>query len=54
MLATTYGRAEVVKLLLENGADVTLKSAEDETALMFAITYRQNEMAEILKAAGAK
>lgn len=36
MLATVYGSAEMVRFLLEEGADPDLKNHEDETALMWA------------------
>lgn len=45
--------SDVVKLLIELGADVNAKDSEGLTALTCAILYGQNEVADLLRAAGA-
>lgn len=50
MYATSTGKIEIVKLLLENGADINLKDKEGRTALSFA---KEPEVAKLLMAKGA-
>jgi ankyrin repeat protein len=48
------GHVDIVKLLLINKADFTLKTAGGETALKAAIQGGHSEIVELLKLAGAK
>lgn len=50
---TVPSPSDVVKLLIELGADVNAKDSEGLTALTCAILYGQNEVADLLRAAGA-
>ncbi|MDE6737370.1 MAG: ankyrin repeat domain-containing protein [Treponemataceae bacterium] len=45
--------SDVVKLLIELGADVNATDSDGLTALTCAILYGQNEVADLLRAAGA-
>ena len=38
----------ILKLLIENGASFDFKALDDVTALTYAVTYKQKEMAEFL------
>lgn len=50
MLAAMYGTPSAVKLLLESGADVTLKNSLGLTAVDFALKAKRTESADILAA----
>lgn len=52
--ASLQGHVEVVKILLEAGADVNLKTSRGETALALATKKGNKEVAKVLKAAGGK
>merc|ERR1712184_142368 len=52
--AVCCGRQEVVKILLERGANVNEIDYKDMTPLKLAIRYGQDEIAEMLSAKGAK
>mmetsp|Transcript_27117 Transcript_27117/g.38869 ORF Transcript_27117/g.38869 Transcript_27117/m.38869 type:complete len:938 (-) Transcript_27117:892-3705(-) len=52
-VATQKGHLEVVKLLLEHGADVQAKDDEDRTALLMAVTGNHGELATLLVSKGA-
>ncbi|MGD1880346.1 MAG: ankyrin repeat domain-containing protein, partial [Kiloniellaceae bacterium] len=54
MLAANRARLEEVKLLLQAGADVTLKANDGWTALAAAEMIGDDEIAALLRAAGAK
>ena len=49
MYASENGHTEVVKLLLDTGADVNAQNADGETALIIASRYGNKEIAELLK-----
>ncbi len=51
MMAAQYGSAEMVKLLLDEGADPTLKNQLGLTALNFAQRVSRSELAAQLSAA---
>ncbi|MFC1478069.1 ankyrin repeat domain-containing protein [Candidatus Margulisiibacteriota bacterium] len=53
MVAAKRGRTEVVKLLIEAGADLNLKNVEDRTALMIAAEKGHTEIIKLLIEAGA-
>jgi len=45
---------DIVKLLIENGADVNVKDKDGMTALMYASEEGYTEIVSLLKNAGAK
>jgi len=51
--ATQWGREEIVKLLLDNGAEVNTENQRGQTALHYACVFRNKEIAEMLLDAGA-
>lgn len=51
MLAAHYGHADVVRLLLEEGADPTLRNEQGLTAVDFARRAGRDDMAELVAAA---
>jgi ankyrin repeat protein len=51
--AASHGDADVVKVLLEAGADVDLTDSPPDTALRLAAAFGQPEVVELLVAAGA-
>jgi ankyrin repeat protein len=53
LLATSYGRTEVVRLLVEMGADINFKNKDGDTALILAVVYRRNEIVSFLVENGA-
>jgi ankyrin repeat protein len=53
MAASEYGHTEIVKLLLEAGADVNARHWDDATALDFALEKGHTEIITLLKEAGA-
>lgn len=54
MLASKYGELEIVKLLLEKGADVNAKDNRGYTALSQASKYGDKQVVDFLKTRGAK
>jgi ankyrin repeat protein len=54
ILATEDGRADMVKLLIEKGADVNVKAGKKKTALAIATKKKYTEIVGLLRAAGAK
>jgi uncharacterized protein len=54
MLAANRARLEEVRLLLEAGADVTLKAKDGWTALAAAEMIGDDEIAALLRQAGAR
>ncbi len=53
MFGVLGGNREVVKLLLEKGADVKARTSEGDTALMIAVESGKIEMVELLIEKGA-
>ena len=51
--AVVHGRLDVVRFLLENGADVNAKAGRFGTAMAAAITLKQNHIIGLLMAKGA-
>jgi hypothetical protein len=54
MVASASGNASVVVTLLAHGANVTEKSSGGITALSLAVSHGHNEIASLLRNAGAK
>lgn len=54
MGAAMNGHAEIVRILLDTGAEVNIKDKYGSTALMAAARYGHNEVVNLLKQAGAK
>jgi ankyrin repeat protein len=54
MWASQLGNKEVVKLLIQKGADVNAKNKYGETALRLAFYYGHKEIVELLKSYGGK
>ncbi|WP_177734697.1 ankyrin repeat domain-containing protein [Flavobacterium inviolabile] len=54
MFAVRYNNLEVVKLLVEKGADLTAVDQNGSTVLKLAEMYKNNDIIEVLKAAGAR
>lgn len=54
IFAADSDHEQVVKVLIEKGADVNVKTKSGITALSLAQLWRNEEMIEILKGAGAK
>ncbi len=53
MLASSKGNIEVVKVLLDKGADANAKNKDGGTALMLAAQDGNLEVVKLLKARGA-
>jgi ankyrin repeat protein len=53
IVAAAYGRTEVVKLLLDKGADVNMGNEGSETALHYAARHGHTEVMKILLEHGA-
>ena len=53
-LASYWGDSEIVKMLIEAGADVNAVNKDGETALYWASLKGHQEIIKILKEAGAK
>ncbi len=54
MMASQNGHAEVVKILLENGAQVNLKNKSDRSAFIMASQNGHAEVIQILLQNGAQ
>ncbi len=54
LAAAAVGDITRVKELIEAGADITAKNEYDETSLMLAAYHSRNDVAQLLKDAGAK
>jgi ankyrin repeat protein len=57
MVAALYGRADIVKLFIEKGADVNARTKSGATVLSLMKPYIGHEMVEVrkeLKSSGAK
>jgi len=48
MLAVKHGKADLVELLLENGAAVNLQDADGSTALMCAVEHESLNIVKLL------
>lgn len=53
-VAAIKGNPEIVRPLIEKGADVNALTSDGRTPLTFAISFRQGDVADLLRAAGAK
>ena len=53
MYASARGNAQMVELLIRNGADVTIMSKDGDTALELALKMGSTEVADIIKTARA-
>ena len=53
IFAAMNGHTEIVKILLEKGAEVEAKDMEGWTALRYALAYEYEEIIELLVRAGA-
>jgi ankyrin repeat protein len=49
--ASANGNVELVKLLIDNGADVNARSDDGKTPLDFAVEYKRDEIVDLLKQA---
>ncbi|ETI70294.1 ankyrin repeat domain-containing protein [Neobacillus vireti] len=49
IIAAEYGYTDIVKMLLNNGADPSLKSNEGKTALEYALHWNHEEIIKLLK-----
>jgi ankyrin repeat protein len=52
--AARFGHDDVVRALIERGADLKPKNKEGQTALMLAVKNGHDDVVKILKEAGAK
>jgi ankyrin repeat protein len=50
MLAVKHGKAELVEILVENGAAVNLQDADGSTALMCAVEHESLNIVKLLLA----
>lgn len=48
MLAVKHGKADLVELLLNNGAAVNLQDSDGSTALMFAVEHGSLNIVKLL------
>lgn len=53
-VAAIKGNPEIVRLLIENGAEVNAVTSDGRTPLSLAIDFNQGDVADLLRAAGAK
>lgn len=53
-VAAIKGNPEIVRILIENGADVNARTSDGRTPLSLAIGFSQGDVADLLRAAGAK
>jgi len=54
MYAAKYGRLDIVKYLLDKGADINVISIKGKTALSYSIQYESPEIEKYLKSKGAE
>ncbi|MFB3897102.1 MAG: ankyrin repeat domain-containing protein [bacterium] len=54
IIATQAGHIEIVRLLLANHADITIRSHMGWTALQYSVYYLQPAIAQILQGYGAE
>lgn len=54
IIAAQEGNADIVKVLLQKGADVNIKDVNGDTALVWAEKNNYNEIAQLFKQAGVK
>ncbi len=54
MGAAKEGHIEIVQMLLDSGADINAKSAEDKTALIYAEEKGHEYIAQVLRMFGAE
>jgi ankyrin repeat protein len=54
MLAAEFGHEDVVRQLIDHGADVNARTKGGETALLLAVQYKQEKTAALLRASGAR
>ena len=54
MAASEYGHTEIVKLLIEGGADINAQDEDSYTALRYAVREGHTEIVKLLYEAGAK
>ena len=54
MLASFYGHTEIVRILLNKGVDVNIKSNDGKTALQYASAQDNTEIVDLLRQAEAK
>jgi ankyrin repeat protein len=52
--AASWGRTEVLSILIARGADLNLKNKAGQTPLRAAVTNEQKETAELLRRRGAR
>ena len=49
IIAAEYGYTNIVEILVENGADQTIKSKEGKVAFDYAVQWEHQEIIEVLK-----
>lgn len=54
MLAARFNNAEIAKLLIERGADISVKDQNGRTALQLAEAIKATQVIEVIKAASKK
>ena len=52
MKSASYGHSNIVKLLVENSANITIKDAKNETAYSYAIKGNYGDIARYIKENG--
>ena len=54
MYAAKHGKLEMLKYLIEHGANINTVSVKGKTALSYSIEYKRPEIEAYLKAQGVK
>ncbi|WP_035678662.1 ankyrin repeat domain-containing protein [Flavobacterium limnosediminis] len=54
MFAVRYNNAEIAKILIEKGADISVKDPNGRTALQLAEAVKATQVAEVIKSASKK